>query len=99
MQHIDEECFTQMLRGASGVLVTVVTIEGSTPREQGAWMGVFPESVIGTVGGGHVELQAIEAARAAIGTTATFSRRYALGPSLGQCCGGVMHLRFEPVTR
>jgi xanthine dehydrogenase accessory factor len=29
-------------------------------------------------------------------TTAT-TRRYALGPSLGQCCGGVVHLCFEPV--
>ncbi|RYY79783.1 MAG: xanthine dehydrogenase accessory protein XdhC, partial [Comamonadaceae bacterium] len=25
--------------------------------------------------------------------------RYALGPSLGQCCGGVVHLRFEGVGR
>ena len=26
-------------------------------------------------------------------------RRYALGPSLGQCCGGVVHLKFEAVSR
>ena len=24
--------------------------------------------------------------------------RFALGPALGQCCGGVVHLRFEPVS-
>src|SRR5205085_12233133 len=24
--------------------------------------------------------------------------RYPLGPALGQCCGGVVHLRFERVT-
>jgi xanthine dehydrogenase accessory factor len=26
-------------------------------------------------------------------------RRFALGPSLGQCCGGEVHLRFTPVSR
>lgn len=25
-------------------------------------------------------------------------QRFALGPTLGQCCGGVVHLAFEPVT-
>ena len=24
--------------------------------------------------------------------------RFALGPALGQCCGGVVHIRFEPVS-
>ena len=29
---------------------------------------------------------------------AAFERRYALGPSLGQCCGGAVVLAFAPLT-
>ena len=33
-----------------------------------------------------------------LGEPVALQRRFALGPSLGQCCGGVMVLQFEPVT-
>ena len=79
------------------ILVTVDATQGSVPREPGAWMAVFPNDVLGTIGGGHLEFQAIAHARS--GQVGAGSRvRYALGPSLGQCCGGVVHLRFEPVS-
>lgn len=62
-------------------------------------MGVFAGGITGTVGGGHLELQAIEEARRRLaGATGESVLRYALGPSLGQCCGGVVQLRFERVT-
>lgn len=61
-------------------------------------MAVFAVDCVGTIGGGHVEYQAIAHARACLaGAPVPLQRRFALGPSLGQCCGGVMHLRFEPV--
>ena len=44
-------------------LVTVLATEGSVPREAGAWMAVFAQEVVGTIGGGHVEFTAIEEAR------------------------------------
>jgi xanthine dehydrogenase accessory factor len=78
------------------VLVTVEATQGSAPREAGTWMAVFARHVVGTIGGGHLELQAIEEARRLLaGGEGEPLRRYALGPGLGQCCGGVMHLRFE----
>ncbi|HUR90892.1 MAG TPA: xanthine dehydrogenase accessory protein XdhC [Ramlibacter sp.] len=82
------------------VLVTVVTTQGSAPREPGAWMLVSGADEAGTVGGGHVELEAIRFARGMLrsGTRESQSRDYRLGPSLGQCCGGAMQLRFEVVT-
>ncbi|HZY20020.1 MAG TPA: xanthine dehydrogenase accessory protein XdhC [Ramlibacter sp.] len=82
------------------VLVTVTSVEGSGPREPGAWMLVADDAVDGTVGGGRLEFDAIAAARAMLaqGVTVPATRRYALGPSLGQCCGGVVHLGFEPVV-
>lgn len=89
---------TLRLATADAVLVRVDASEGSVPREQGAWMAVFPDGVIGTIGGGHLELQATEEARRRLsGTSGDAVLRYPLGPSLGQCCGGVVHLRFERV--
>ncbi len=80
------------------VLVTVAIAEGSVPREPGARMVVMPGSVHGTIGGGHLELRAIELARAiSAGADLPRLQRFALGPSLGQCCGGVAHLAFERV--
>ena len=92
--------FLQALADEHACLVTVERIQGSTPRERGAWMAVFGEGVIGTIGGGHVEWQAIAAARALLSDSAAPGEtlRYALGPSLGQCCGGVMYLKFERAT-
>lgn len=83
------------------VLVYVQAVEGSTPREAGTWMAVFQDVLVGTVGGGHFEYQAIASARALLKSgdvPAPSIQRFALGPSLGQCCGGVMHLRFECVS-
>lgn len=79
------------------VLVSVDATQGSVPRERGAWMAVFAAGVVGTIGGGHLEYQAIDAARARLAAPSgpPVVQRYALGPSLGQCCGGVVHLRFE----
>jgi xanthine dehydrogenase accessory factor len=79
------------------VLVSVRATQGSAPREAGTWMAVFAQRVLGTVGGGHLEHEAIAMARAALAGAAPLpaGHRFALGPSLGQCCGGVMQLAFE----
>ena len=83
------------------VLVQVAATEGSVPREAGAWMLVWPHALAGTVGGGQLELQAIAQARALLAQAPApgheMVHRYPLGPSLGQCCGGGVHLRFERV--
>jgi xanthine dehydrogenase accessory factor len=88
------------LAQADAVLVRVHSSRGSVPREAGAWMAVFADSVLGTVGGGRLELDAIAAARnhlLQLGAV-PFIQRYALGPSLGQCCGGEVHLHYERIT-
>ncbi len=81
------------------VLITVAAVAGSAPREAGAKMLVSPASVVGTIGGGHLEFQAIAIARDMLrsGEIAQL-RRFALGATLGQCCGGAVQLLFEPVT-
>ncbi len=106
------------LQHADGVLVSVDSVQGSGPREVGAWMAVFPQTLVNTIGGGHLEFQAITEARALLSRPAhvnvpsangnlasapthednALTTRYALGPALGQCCGGVVHLKFERIS-
>jgi xanthine dehydrogenase accessory factor len=84
------------------VLITVAKVDGSVPREPGARMLVDAGGQWGTVGGGHLALRGIETARAMLAAGASEARRierFPLGPSLGQCCGGVVHLAFELVDR
>ncbi|CAM3331666.1 xanthine dehydrogenase accessory protein XdhC [Polaromonas hydrogenivorans] len=97
--------FLDRLARQPAVLVQVTSTQGSVPREAGVWMAVFDDAVVGTIGGGHLEYQAIARARAMLGARPASQQaaqpasdgRFALGPALGQCCGGVMHLRFERV--
>lgn len=95
------EQFLARLADEGAVLVSVASTQGSVPREQGAWMAVFANGVLGTIGGGNLEFQAIDAARERLARPSPAEAgvvRYPLGPSLGQCCGGVVHLRFETCT-
>lgn len=92
------------LRQQPAVLVSVESTQGSVPRERGAWMAVFASDVLGTIGGGRLEYEAIDEARSLLaasdageGGANAAVRRYPLGPSLGQCCGGVVHLGYERV--
>jgi len=78
--------------------VVVAAVQGSTPRDQGAAMLVWQQGQCGTIGGGALEYQAVEAARAALCSCDTWSRslrRVPLGPALGQCCGGSVSLLTE----
>ncbi|HEX8955096.1 MAG TPA: XdhC family protein, partial [Burkholderiaceae bacterium] len=79
------------------VLVTVAAVDGSGPRESGAKMIVTADSQIDTIGGGHLELKACEMAREMLRHPVPARRfeRFALGPGLGQCCGGVVYLALE----
>ena len=89
-----------LAHGDAVVLVTVARVEGSAPREAGTKMIVTRDTARHTIGGGHLELRAIEIAREVLrdGTRVPHMRRLerlALGPSLGQCCGGAVMLAFE----
>ncbi|MBK0063599.1 MULTISPECIES: xanthine dehydrogenase accessory protein XdhC [unclassified Acinetobacter] len=87
------------------VLVTVVRADGSTPREVGATMvlGLDQQQQIqqsDTIGGGHLEFQAIDIAKDMLlghEVRQRFTERFNLSARLGQCCGGVMWLLFERI--
>ena len=85
------------------ILVTVARAEGSVPREAGAKMLVSADGLFDTIGGGHLEFVATAFAREMLAQPAhelaaqRRLQRLPLGPTLGQCCGGVAHLTFERV--
>lgn len=85
------------LGGMPLALVTVLATEGSAPRGAGTRMVVTAHGIAGTIGGGRLEHQAVDQARALLGHPPGTWRvqDYALGPLLGQCCGGRVRLLVE----
>ena len=80
-------------------MVTIAAKRGSSPRDAGARMIVYPDATFsGTIGGGTLEWKAIAMAQAALANpnaSKAETRGFALGPELGQCCGGNVELVLE----
>ena len=85
----------------SAVLVSVLSTQGSVPREAGARMIVCRAGICGTIGGGTLEYQAWQRAMSLLDAAAPRAElsKHALGPDLGQCCGGQVVLSFEYFTK
>jgi|TARA_B110000114_G_scaffold184160_1_gene227186 xanthine dehydrogenase accessory factor len=78
------------------VLVSIVALQGSSPRGIGSKILVTEDQQFDTIGGGHLEYKAIAQARQMMAKGAqTQMIDYPLGASLGQCCGGKVSLMFE----
>ncbi len=75
--------------------IVVASVEGSTPREVGAAMLVWEGGSAGTIGGGALEWEAMARARLLLASGRSRFERLALGPGLGQCCGGAVGLLTE----
>ena len=95
-----------LLAGAPAVLVTVLDVRGSASRAPGARLLTRDGALLGgTIGGGHLEQIAIDQATPLLATWRADSarprcsqERFALGASLGQCCGGAVTLGWQLVT-
>ena len=90
-------------RAEPAILVEVVEVLGSAPREAGAAMLVTDTSIAGTIGGGELEWRAMQRAREALAGEPIPERlQLPLGPALQQCCGGHVTLtltRLDPAQR
>lgn len=89
-------------RDGVAALVTVCATQGSAPRDAGARIIVARDgSISGTIGGGRLEHEVIRRAVSLMegGRDTTELMRMALGPSLGQCCGGDVTLVLEIFAR
>ncbi|MEM9050305.1 MAG: xanthine dehydrogenase accessory protein XdhC [Pseudomonadota bacterium] len=77
--------------------VLVAHVEGSAPRAPGAAILVWATGQSGSIGGGALEWEAAARARDLLAGApwARADLRMALGPGLGQCCGGAVRLVIE----
>ena len=77
-------------------MVSIAATKGSVPREADARMVVTLHGFYGTIGGGALEWQALAKAQSLLGRgVACKVTSHALGPELGQCCGGRVDLITE----
>lgn len=86
------------------IWVEITEVKGSAPRDAGTVMAITRNGIRGTIGGGALELRAIEIARAMLANGASErTERLSLGPGIGQCCGGAVALHFgrtaKPIAR
>ncbi|MAP75877.1 xanthine dehydrogenase accessory protein XdhC [Halopseudomonas aestusnigri] len=84
-------------RGEPYVLVTVVGVTGSVPREPSSKMVITGEHTWDTIGGGHLEYLVTARAREQLAASRfeTVLEHFPLGASLGQCCGGSVSVLLE----
>ena len=86
----------------AAALVSLREVKGSAPREAGARMIVRPDGAFhGTIGGGQLEWRMLDLAREALAQGRGPARvvDQALGPDLGQCCGGRVTILIETFDR
>ena len=79
----------------SYIEVRIASTRGSVPREAGTRMWVGLDETRGTIGGGNLEYAALGIAREMLASgESSRERKFALGDTLGQCCGGNVTLLF-----
>jgi xanthine dehydrogenase accessory factor len=88
--------------GEEVALVTIVSANGSTPQRVGAKMLVYADGrVVGTIGGGCYENEALWTAREALKTRKAVTVKYELADDFaaesGLICGGQMEVFIEPI--
>ncbi|MCW8832008.1 MAG: xanthine dehydrogenase accessory protein XdhC [Colwellia sp.] len=83
--------------GKAYVLITIIGITGSTPRNSGTKMVVSESDIFDTIGGGHLEFKAIEFAKQLLASNKDCQQieHFQLANQLGQCCGGTASVLFE----
>jgi xanthine dehydrogenase accessory factor len=91
-----KSCYQWQEAGQNYILVTIVAVAGSSPRESGARLAVSAQNTAGTIGGGWLEWDAILVARnMLLKDQSELMKTIILGPETGQCCGGKVTLHFR----
>jgi xanthine dehydrogenase accessory factor len=98
---IDRELMIKATADGPVARILIVDHKGSAPRHGGTSMLVWGDRTSGTIGGGALELRAIDVARSVVNDGRSVDQTIALGPALGQCCGGSVRIvveRFDAKT-
>ncbi len=99
MQSWIDEARDRIARDGAVVRASLVGVRGSAPREAGAMMLISAADIWQTIGGGSLEFEVMAKARAMLVAPPTpWARQVisaALGPDMGQCCGGHVRILLE----
>ena len=102
MDDLSQALIQVLQNNKPAALATVVRTRGASPREAGAKMLVYPDgSIVGTVGGGEMEMRVIAEAQGALRDgkprylDMTLSNEQRGDPLI---CGGEMEIFVEPIT-
>lgn len=80
------------------VMATVTESRGFTPRKPGAHMLIAEDGeTAGTIGGGAIEREVLDAARELLATGGSVTLKRHLTQELGMCCGGEMAIFLEAI--
>ncbi|MEO8757739.1 MAG: xanthine dehydrogenase accessory protein XdhC [Devosia sp.] len=81
------------------VVAELSRVRGSSPRDEGAFMVVAADALVGTIGGGALEYMVIARARRALRDGEEYAGLdIPLGPEIGQCCGGRVEVSLRVMT-
>jgi len=88
-------------QGRAYVIITLIASAGSVPRDAGTKMVVTGDSQYDTIGGGHLEHEAVTTARdlLAKGQACQQVVSTPLASKLGQCCGGAVKVLYEVMVK
>ena len=100
MKNLLDSIITNLAGSQPVMLVSVVASSGSTPRNAGAMMAVFPDGrSVGTIGGGAVEFEAQQQALRMLDSKDSQLNSYTLTSydvaDLGMICGGDVTVYYE----
>jgi len=96
---IYQEIVSLQEAGKGAALATVVESSGSAPRKAGAKMLVRADgSTLGSIGGGKIELETIEAALEAVAQGGSRTVSFQLNEEYGHVCGGRVLVYIEPLA-
>ena len=99
VSYIDEAVENAVEAGKHGVMITIVTKSGSSPRGIGSKMFLDSEgNSYGSIGGGNVEYQALlHAAESLNGEVVKYNLSNQGGANLGMICGGTVEVLFQRI--
>ena len=103
MKRLYEQLLGELEQGRAAVMAVIIARTGSAPRGAGARMLVKSDgAILGTIGGGAVEYQAVQTALESLRTGRSFIRAYTLShgeaADIGMVCGGDVEVYFQYVT-
>ena len=102
MNRLENDILALLESGEPVALATIVSLAGSAPRTPGTRMAVRHDgAILGTIGGGRLEAEVIQAGRESLQSGKSLLKRFELtgkdAQDMDMICGGVLDVLVEPL--